>query len=377
MRIVYCIHATFNSGGMERVLANKVNCLAEKLGYDILIVTTEQKERMPFFKMHSSIKQIDLDINYSDDNGSSFYRKVYRFFKKKKIHKERLSELLFKVKPDIVVSMFGNEVSFICDIKDGSKKILEIHFSKYFRFQEERTGLWAIVDWVRSKQDEGFVSKFDRFVVLTNEDKEYWGNYKNIMVIPNASGFSSIEKSNLESKKVIAVGRLSFQKGYDRLIKAWKIVNLKYPDWQLEIYGDGELYDVLMTKIINENLAEVIHLNKPVQNITSIYLDSSILVLSSRYEGLPMVLLEAFAHGVPVVSFTCKCGPRDVVSNMEDGILVEEGNIPALADGILSLISNTSLRKRMGMNGFQKVQQFSEKKIMNEWITLFELTTEN
>lgn len=372
MKIVYCIHGTYNSGGMERVLANKINYLVCNKGYDITIITTEQKGRKSFFDFHDSVSCIDLGINYSDDSVKGIIRKGLSFWRKRKIHKKKLSEILLKIKPDIVVSMFGAEIYFLPDIADGSKKILEIHFSKFFRMQYGRGWLWKAVDMFRSKQDERMVKTFDRLVVLTNEDKENWKNCNNIQVIYNFIVDAPGNTAELEKKKVIAVGRLTYQKGYERLIKAWKIVAEEYPDWHLDIYGDGELHNQLLKEIQRENLIGKIALNAPVTDIESIYLDSSFLVLSSRYEGMPMVLLEAFSHGLPVVSYACKCGPRDVISDMVDGFLIEEGNIVALADGIKKMISDVSLRKDMGRNALQKSRKFSQKVIMNQWITLFE-----
>lgn len=208
--------------------------------------------------------------------------------------------------------------------------------------------------------------------MLTDEDKEYWKSCNNISVIHNFITDKIGNRAKLESKTAIAVGRLTYQKGYDRLIKAWKIVAEEYPDWHLNIYGDGELYNELLEEIQKEDLLNKITLNASVSDIESVYLNSSFLILSSRYEGLPMVLLEAFAYGLPVVSYTCKCGPRDVISNMIDGLLIEEGDIMALANGIKQMISDSSLRKNMGKNALQKSKKFSQNVVMNQWVTLFE-----
>lgn len=372
MKIVYCIQGIYNSGGMERILSNKINYLIHNKGYDITIVTTEQKGRKPFFSFHDSVSCIDLGINYSDDSQKGIIGKGLSFLRKRKIHRQKLSEVLMKIRPDIVVSMFGTEAYFLPNIGDESKKILEIHFSKFFRIQYGRKGLWRIVDWYRSKQDERLVKKFDKFVVLTDEDKKYWKSCNNISVIHNFITDKIGNRARLESKTAIAVGRLTYQKGYDRLIKAWKIVAEEYPDWHLNIYGDGELYNELLEEIQKEDLLNKITLNASVSDIESVYLNSSFLILSSRYEGLPMVLLEAFAYGLPVVSYTCKCGPRDVISNMVDGLLIEEGDIMALANGIKQMISDNSLRKNMGKNALQKSKKFSQNVIMNQWVTLFE-----
>ena len=199
---------------MEKVVLGKANYLAEK-GYEVFIVTTEQKGRESFFDIDRRIECHDLDINYENENNSSFIKKLTSFKYKQKLHKRRLEEYIRMKKPDIVVSTFGNEVNFLYNIKDGSKKILEIHFSRFFRLQLKRKGIWELVDRYRSKVDRKKVEKYDRFVVLTHEDKRYWDGVKNIEVIPN---FIAIHDKNadMNSKKAIAVGRFSYQKGYGK-----------------------------------------------------------------------------------------------------------------------------------------------------------------
>lgn len=371
MKIVYCIHGTFNSGGMERVLANKANYWSENKKYQTYIITTEQKGRVPFFYFHPSIKHYDLNINYGEDINCSFVVKIFRFFRKKKLHRKRLTALLYEIKADIVISMFGNETSFLPAIKDGSKKVLEIHFSKFFRLQHNRTGLWKLVDKFRSWQDENTVQKFDRFIVLTHEDKAFWHSQHNITVIPNANLLVSTRSAELTNCNVITVGRLSYQKGFDRLIEAWSIVHKTKPDWCLSIFGDGELKKELSAQIISLKLEDSIKILPPTLNIGEEYYRSSLFVLSSHYEGLPMVLLESMAYGLPVVAFACKCGPKDIITNGKDGLLIEEGNIFALAEGIIKLICDEKLRKQMGKAAYLKSKSYSEDIIMEKWQELF------
>lgn len=371
MKLLYCIHSTFNSGGMERVLANKANYLAKK-GYEITIATTEQGGKLPFYALDDSIKSIDLRINYASDNNKGVITKGVNYFIKKQRHKVRLSKLINEIQPDIVISMFGNESSFLCDIKDGSKKILEIHFSRYFRNQYERKGIWRLIDSFRNKQDEFFARNFDSFIVLTHEDKKYWGELNNITVIPNAAINLSDDKASLDRHSLIAVGRLTYQKGYDRLVHSWKIVHDIYPNWNLDIYGSGELHNDLTSLIEELGLSECVRIFNPINDIVNAYLEHSALILSSRYEGLPMVILEAMSCGLPIIAYTCKCGPKDVISNGIDGFLVEEGNIEDLANKIVQIIENTDLRKSMGVNAIEKSRLYSEEIIMEKWLSLFD-----
>ena len=258
-------------------------------------------------------------------------------------------------------------------MNDGSKKLLEIHFSRYKRLQYGRKGVWKLVDLWRSRMDERTVKNYERFVVLTNEDKSYWGNLPNISVIPNALTYSvpSSCLSPLTAKRVIAIGRYGYQKGFDSLIDAWRIIHSFYPDWTLDIIGNGEWLNRLQQQINEYALEHSVFLKPPTRHIEDEYRRASLLVLSSRYEGLPMVLLEAQSFGLPIVSFACKCGPKDVITDGEDGFLVSEGNIPMLADRVLRLIENDDLRKRMGTNARHHSKAFSEERIMERWIDLF------
>lgn len=369
-KIVYCIGGTYNSGGMERVLANKANWLVEH-GYEVIIVTTEQQGRPSFFKFDKRIKFYDLGIGYEDNNGKSFINKLVHYPFKQYWHRKQLDALLQQVKPDITISMFGNEASFVPMIKDRSKKILEIHFSRYKRLQYGRKGLWRWADVWRSKNEMKIVKCYDRFVVLTKEDKQYWGNMPNLLVIPNARTFVEMVPAKLENQEVVAVGRYNYQKGYDRLISAWKIVYNRFSTWKLRIVGDGELREEMEAQIKQMGLQNSIVLGRATKDIQSIYRNASLLVLSSHYEGLPMVLLEAQAMGLPIVSFDCKCGPKDVVTDGINGYLVNNGDISCLAEKMMVLMGNEELRISFGKNAFLNSKCFDEDVVMKEWTSLF------
>lgn len=370
MKIVYSIAATYNSGGMERVLANKANWLVRN-GYEISILTTDQKGRSSFFEFDPRIRFYDLGINYEENNGKSFLNKLIHYPFKQWRHKKALKKLLPELKADVVVSMFCNDVSILPNIKDGSRKVLEIHFSRFKRQQYGRKGIWKIADELRSRNDLKVVSRFDRFVVLTEEDRGYWGDLDNIQVIPNARTFVLDSAAELKEKRVIAVGRYCYQKGLDRLIDAWNIICQSVDDWKLHLVGDGEDRTVLQTQIDRLGLSDKVVLGRAETDMKSVYANSSILALSSRYEGLAMVLLEAQAAGLPIVSFECKCGPKDVITDGGDGYLVEEGNVAQLAEKLLKLINDEELRRRMGAEAYRNSERFSEERVMAQWVELF------
>lgn len=374
MKIIYCICETYNPGGMERVLLNKVRYLVEQHGYDITIVTTDQNGRAPFYPFPEKVKMVDLGINYSVDNARGVFTKILNYLRKRRVHRQRLTELLMREKADVVVSLYPSESSFIPYIKDGSKKVLELHFNKFFRLQYNRTGLLGLIDRWRTRQDERIVRRFDRFVVLTEEDKGYWGDMPNIQVIPNAALFMADRYADMSRKRVIAVGRLDYQKGFDRLIDAWQIVCSTglFQEWRLDIFGQGEWKDMLKARIKEYGLQNSLHLNEPTKEIAKEYADSSMLVMSSNYEGFPMVMIEAMACGLPVVTFDFKCGPRDIIKDEENGLIVPDGDIQALADAMMRLMANESLRQTMSVEAKKVTETYSEEVVMGKWVSLFE-----
>lgn len=371
MKIVYCIAGTCHSGGMERVLANKANWLARN-GHEVVIVTTDQNGKSPFFALDERIRTFDLGIGYEDNNGRPFINKLLKYPLKQFRHKRRLSRLLIELHADIVVSMFCNDASFITGISDGSKKILEIHFSRFKRLQYNRKGLWRLSDLLRSRRDLTVAAKFDKFIVLTHEDKLNWPGLHNIDVIPNSRTFSLDFPAPLTEKTVLAVGRLCYQKGFDDLIDIWEKVCRKVSGWTLCIVGQGDLEEELRTRIYERGLTDSVRiLSARPEEMPTLYSHASVYAMTSRYEGLPMALLEAQAAGLPIVSFSCKCGPRDVVNDGEDGFLVAEGDMDGMAWRLTDLMLDSNLRRKMGAKAFENSKKFSEDAVMQQWKHLF------
>ena len=214
------------------------------------------------------------------------------------------------------------------------------------------------------------VSQLDSFVVLTHEDAALWHGLDNLQVIPNPITITDGPSANYDQKQVIAVGRYTYQKGFDLLIKAWEKVYVMHPDWRLNIYGGGnrEQYQAQAKAL---GLQDVVVCHGPVSNIREKYAESAIFVLSSRFEGLPLVLMEAMATGLPPVAFACQCGPKDIIEHGIDGILCKAEDIEELADGINYLIESKEARASIGTKAAINIQRFSLDSIMHQWDVLF------
>jgi len=219
---------------------------------------------------------------------------------------------------------------------------------------------------------------YDKFVVLTEKNKLEWENLTNIEVIVNPLTFYPKQNSSLKNKKAILVGKLSYQKGQDFVIETWKKVAKIYPDWVLEIYGKSDENNYYQTLIDKYKLEKNTLLLPPTSDIEQRYLDASIYVMSSRFEGFGMVLTEAMACGLPCVSFDCPYGPSDIITEGEDGFLVPVGDTDKLAEKICFLIENDETRFRMGKNAKENVKRFLPENIISQWDKLFkELINKN
>lgn len=372
MKIIYSISAIYNAGGMEHILQQKANYLADVVGYEVVIVTTEQLGKSPFFHFSDKIRLIDLNVNYGDreeKKGRSHAMKAIWKNLHKPIHKKRMKKILMEERPDYVITLFNKDIGFLPSIKDGSKKIAEFHFSYNYKMIEARSSVVRFVQGIRMKVWKRQLSKFDHFVVLTEEDKTLWGNMPNITVIPNFIFKMPEGKSALTEKRVIAVGRLDYQKGFDMLLMAWKECYQLFPEWKLDIFGNGDESDLKTLIYIHGIKGAEVH--PATKNIGLEYINSSLFVLSSRFEGLPMVLLEAMSYGLPVVAFKCECGPKDIIRNTF-GTLVEKNDVSGLANAMIQWMGDENLIREGGKNSLKEIEKYTADKIMKKWVIFLE-----
>lgn len=374
-RIVYVVGGIYGPTGMGVILSQKINYLAEHTDYDLHMILTESPEKPWFCEMNPRVKWVNFDINFDELDTMPFAKKVFFYLLKQRRYKKIFKKYLMDLHPDITISALRRDINFINDIKDGSRKIGEIHFSRtYYRlfnfsFLPKKVNLLLTNLWIGSLIKK--LRKLERFVVLTHSDYEHWPELDNKIVIPNfISDFPSLS-SPLNQKNVIAVGRYTWQKGFDMLIDAWSLVATHNLDWMLHIYGPGDNNEYqCMAK--EKGIGNRLICHSYAKNVYEKYMDSSIFVLSSRYEGFGLVLAEAMASGLPSVAFSCPDGPADIVTDGVDGILVESGNVEKLAEGLLYLISHEEDRVRFGANARQNMRRYDKDNIMQQWIHLFE-----
>lgn len=375
MKIVYCIPGLYNLGGMERVLTMKANYLALQ-GHEIHIVITDGGDKPPYFPLHKSIQVHQLDIDFEEPYRHSFLYRVWLYLTRLRILKKKMNVCLHEIRPDITVSLLRCDINIINKMTDGSLKVGEIHFDRLHYRQFSVSWIPPFINsyiqkwWMNVLVHE--VKKLSAFVVLTHEDAAFWPELNNVTVIPNPTSFFPDTVSDCTRKQVIAAGRYVDQKGFDRLISAWQKVASRHPDWVLKIYGDGGGRESLQQQITELGLSENCILEHSVSDIAVKFQESSIFVLSSRYEGFGLVIVEAMSCGLPVVSFACHCGPRDIITEGTDGFLVPEGDIDELAEKINLLIEEDHFRRKMGKMARLKAEKYRIEEIGTQWITLFE-----
>lgn len=383
MKVLYTIAGFYRTAGMERVLAGKAAWL-DRNGHEVVIVTTEQQFRKPAYSLPEGIRLIDLGVGYENNNGASLMNKVLGLPFKKIRHRRALGRVLKQERPDVAVSLFCGDEGFMPRLAKKADArtmtILECHFSRYKRLQYERKGLWAVADKVRCNAEPRKAARYDRFVLLTRQDYLDWGSPENALVMPNARTFKphelDIVRNSIdtdERKTVLAAGRYCHQKHFDALLTAWSMIPPAVRQgWTLRIAGQGPDREPLIRQAKELGLQNVEF--GPADNMKEEYARAAIFAMSSRYEGLPMVLLEAQAASLPIVAFDCKCGPSDIVSHGKNGFLVAPGNTNGLADYLQRLMKYDTLREDMSVEARYASASFDEDMIMQRWMQVFTKT---
>ena len=372
MKIVYCISAMFKPGGIERVIANKVNYLVN-YGYEACIITTDQARRPDFFPIDERVERVDLGLNYDQFDELSPWKRYWKTYQLRSQHKARLEAELKRLHADITVSVWRQEASFLPDLKDGSRKILELHSAKATAelMHPAESKLRRFIGRLRVVQQERVAARYDRFVILTHEEKPLWKGFSNLRVIPNALPFSPQKRADVSAKHLIAVGRMEYQKNFPELLQIWSRVVPDFPEWQLHLYGSGWMLDFLKRQAKELGVASQVSFEGAVSDMETAYASSSVYLMTSHYEGLPMVLLEAQSVGLPAVSYMCPSGPRDIITDGKDGFLVGQYDQVAFAERLRTLMQDEELRRSMGQAAEVASHRYDLDVIMPQWLSLF------
>ena len=368
MNIAFCLESSFNSGGMERMLS----VIANAIGYSetVTVITAFNEGRTDYFGFNDCVRRIDLGIR----------REAYGKRGLKRQYRHLLERCLIDNPQDVTISLGSLEYIFLPTLKDGSKKVLWFHFALNYDMMTCHVSKFRavnrLVGTLKTYRRLWLARKYDQVVCLSKEDLKRWRRHlSNVTQIYNPITITKTKDPDYSAKRVIAVGRLDGQKGFDFLIAAWKLVHERFPDWLLDIYGEGDMREPLQRQIDGLGLGDRVVLRGRTQNISQEYARHSIMVLSSRFEGFVLVLCEASACALPLVSFNCESGPSEIIEDYKSGILVKRvGDIQGLAFALGELMSNEYARRRMGQYAEQMSHRFGLSEIVEQWRELLSHT---
>ena len=369
MKIVYSTESITRNGGIQTVTIVKANSLANIEGNEVYIIVPHINGSFPR-RISDKVHIINLDIK-------EYWVSLFKQPARNKKYKHLLQHELEKIQPDIVISTGLQDRNFLPKIKVSSNPVFirEIHLMSQYRrltaegIKEKIISLCSeFLDYKLS------INSYDRIIVLTEEDRRRnWASNPRTICMPNPLTSTSFSRSKLNMKKAIAVGRLNREKHFDALIKSWRIVANKHPDWTLEIWGgNGPLYESLKKLILNLKLDHHVFLKGETTDISAKMAASSMIISTSVTEGMPLVLLEALAAGLPIVTFNYKYGADEIVIEGKNGFIVEEDDLEALADRIERLITDEEKRKEMGENAYISSKRFTPEVIVTRWMKLFQ-----
>lgn len=363
MRVVYCIAGLWPSGGTERVVTTKMNWLAGPGGCEVHVVMHDGR-RDEFFPLSAAVKR-----HYVAEGGS---RRAYR---------RELTGLLMRLRADVVICTGGDELSFLWKLHDGSKKILEFHYTRNFLVNFVRgirhirfRRLHLLKVWLMQKRIAYYARRYDRIVGLTERDVHLWGDPVNMTYVYNPLSFRSERKSTTANKEIIAVGSFTPAKGMDQLVEAFGRIAHRHADWHLSLYGQGQDYGLLQELIEKYDIRKQVSVNEPYPHIGEKLTEAGIYAFPSRSDGFGLVITEAMECGLPCVAMDCECGPREIVSP-RTGLLVPPQDIDAFAAALERLMTDAPLRRRMGAAAQREVARFYPENIMPQWLRLFEQLT--
>ncbi len=373
IRILYNIDDIQSKGGTQRVTIMKANYFAEQEGYEVFILVQKEYGLPAAFPLNEKIKVRKLEVS------DILYGRIIPLLSLLKgifSFSVAFRNAIREIRPDIVITVPCNANEFFLPFLCGkAKSIREYHYSKemaHINALNTPRMKRIYFNAVNTLYQHTF-RFYDRFVALTKKDLEAW-HLPNGIVITNPIETDHSTLLTYHQKQVIAVGRYVYQKGFDLLMPIWKKVILHHPDWRLAIYGPGDKTECC--QVLNSyGLEGSVTLHDAVPDIGNKYLESSIFVFPSRFEGFGLVLAEAMATGLPAIAFDCPCGPSDIISDEQNGYLIRPGNNDAFADKLALLMENEELRKQLGEKARIGMSKFEKERIMKCWEELFHLLT--
>jgi GalNAc-alpha-(1->4)-GalNAc-alpha-(1->3)-diNAcBac-PP-undecaprenol alpha-1,4-N-acetyl-D-galactosaminyltransferase len=347
VRLAFLVNDINANGGVERVVITLANYFVREYKYKVIIISRGEKDNNSIYEVDNNI---DITyLNYKHKKGNSFYI--------------CLDELLFLRKRlinmdiDVLITTTTFHNLYFSIMKPFLKfKVIASHHEEFSSDTDK---------WNRLKKI--FYKNLDGIVTLTSPDYEIYKKYNsNSYTIPNPLPYKRQYLYDKSSKKIITVGRLSIEKSIDYSIRAFSKLADKYPEWKLEIVGDGSDKERLLELITKLNLESRVKITGFCSNIIDKYKEAAFSVLTSQKEGFGCVLIESNAIGVPVISFD-NVGPKEIVENNINGFLVEKNNENQLIEVMDKMMSDNKLRENLSKGAYEQARKYSINKICSKW----------
>ncbi len=367
MKIMYVNDALIIWGGLERILVDKMNSLAEVPDFEVFIITSDQGSHPVPFSLSPKVHLLDLGILFQQQYRYKGFKRLAQKWRLKRHYRRCLKQKIEDISPDVIICPRIHLLRTVLGVKGSIPVVYESHsLCRSYLYDDSR-----FVQKVVTLYERESVRKAQELVALTDGDASDWKQFnRNVCVIPNIVHLNDTgHLSECTAKRAIFVGRFSKQKDVASLVAIWSLVNKKHPDWQLHVFGGyGELYGDDMT-LLNGNSSNIF-VHEPTQEIFKEYVDSSMLLLTSCYEPFGLVLPEAMSCGVPVVAFDCPYGPADIITDGKDGFLIKDRSISHFVEKVNLLIEDDRLRKEMGKAGRWTSKRYTVEQIMPKWVDL-------
>lgn len=371
MKVLFFTIQLSTIGGIERTLIDKANYMATN-GHDVFVVTVEQGTLPYSYVIDKKVHLIDLGIFYYHRFRLPIYKRLGFCLHARERFRVSFSEVLERVNPDISVITTPNTESFLYDAISlskvfNAKVIIESHL--FFNYHFVPNGFFERIIQLMYSPMKG-LRQADLLITLTEGDKSCWIKHgiQNATVVPNPLPFSpqNLDKRQAQEGRILYVGRLDKQKRVDRLIDAFALLADKYPVWTIDIFGEGTCQTQLEKQVKHLKLADRIRFHGPTNCVIEEYQQSQFFVLCSDYEGFGLVLIEAMACGIPVVSTDCPFGPSDII---EDGLtgLLARMDVQDLAAKMEWMITHEAERNMMGVRGRYAAAKYEKEEVMKEW----------
>lgn len=367
MRILYIFRSLAVWGGIERVLVDKMNYLSTH-GNEVFMLTTCQGEHPVPYLLEDAVQMEDLGIQFHLQYRYQGFRKIIDGYRRTRLFEKCLSERLLIIQPDVIVCTTADPVFSIAKVKGKIPLVVESHSICSRTFGEKGIRQRHIAHLLKKG-----LEKASCVVALTEGDAKEWrAIHPNVKVIPNIVHLNEGEVSNCQNRRVIWVGRFDYQKRPLEMVKIWQQVQPAFPDWHLDIYGEGVQMSALL-EAIRETIRSQkvnIHLHEPTSHIFEAYRNSSILVVTSLYEPFGLVIIEAMSCGIPVISYDSSYGPASIISDGIDGFLVKNNSRELFVDCLMKVMSDESMRLNMSTKAIESSKRFSSDIIMYKWKSL-------